>query len=96
VQPVLQMWSGDAEFNKQSGGASITFSNFAVNAGQLSCPDAGAGGAGGNTGDAGPAHVGGGSSGSCGCSLFGQSRSGANLLSLGLLGLLIVALRRRA
>jgi MYXO-CTERM domain-containing protein len=41
VIPYLQAWSGDGEFNTQSGGASVYFRNFAVNSGQVDCPDAG-------------------------------------------------------
>jgi hypothetical protein len=104
VVPVLQVWSGDAQFNKQSGGASVYFRNFVVNSGQLSCPDAGAGsagggsgsaGSGGNTGDAASSRIAGGNSAGCGCSLLGKARTGLRLLSLGFVGLCITALRRR-
>ncbi len=104
VVPVLQVWSGDAQFNKQSGGASVYFRNFVVNSGQLSCPDAGAGGAGGgsgsagnggNAGDAASSRIGGGNSAGCGCSLLGRPRTGLSLLSLGFVGLCIAAVRRR-
>jgi hypothetical protein len=105
VTLALQTWSGDGVFNKQSGGASVTFSNFAVNVGQLNCPDAGTGAAdsgsvtvgdaaSAGTDDAASTTIGGRNSGGCNCAVAGESRSGMPRLSLAFLGLCLVALGR--
>ena len=92
VSMALLMWSGDNVFNKQSGGASVYFRNFAVNSGQLSCPDAGAPDAGA---DAASTHLGSNKSGGCDCHLAGQRKPGAGLLSLLVAVPSLAALRRR-
>jgi MYXO-CTERM domain-containing protein len=105
VTLALQTWSGDGVFNKQSGGASVTFRNFAVNSGQLNCPDAGTGGAdsasvaAGDAASAGPGDaanttIGGRNSGGCTCSVARESRSHMPRWFLAFLGLCLAALGR--
>ena len=88
VTLTLQTWSADGIYNKQSGGASVTFRNFAVNSGQLNCPDVG-------TSDTTITTIGGHSSSGCACSLTGKLQSNAQRMSIFFLGLCLAALARR-